>query len=137
MRARSAAQTGSPTAGGWAPASPRARRPGTAAGGRQPIRMRPVIEIDDLEPVDGGFRVKTTDAYDIDVIMMIFNWRVTATPRDGRPETWRGRCYFGSGPAAFVRAVLAAQAWDGDPSTSPPGWNKNIQTGEIRRSAQT
>jgi hypothetical protein len=88
-------------------------------------------EIDDgvrLETVDGGYRIKTTGTHYIDVMQMIFNWRITATPKD-RPWMYdRGWCYQGTGITGFIPAALAAIAWDGSDDTEPPGYFKRVGT---------
>ena len=56
---------------------------------------------------DGGWRVKETDTHWIDVIPMIYNWRVTTTPKSCPMVYDRGWCYQGTGPAAFAAAVPA------------------------------
>ena len=63
---------------------------------------------------------------------MIYNWRVTRTPKD-MPFTYdRHWCYAGTGWPSLLAAVLAAAEWDGADNTEPVGWNKNGQTGEWR-----
>lgn len=85
-----------------------------------------------LTRCDGGYRVKETETHWVDVVRMIYNWRVARTPKDAPWRYDRGWCYAGTDPASFITAVLAALAWDGADSTEPAGWNKNIQTGEWR-----
>jgi hypothetical protein len=85
-----------------------------------------------LVPCDGGYRIKETATHYVDVIRMIYNWRIARVPK-ACPMTYdRGWCYAGKGPDSFARAVLAAAAWDGADDTEPGGWNKNTQTGEWR-----
>lgn len=83
---------------------------------------------------EGLWRVKTSadGRHHIDVVRMIFNWRVATTPVATPYVFARWWCYKGTGPAAFVTAALAALAWDGSDNTEPAGWNKNGQTGEWR-----
>jgi hypothetical protein len=82
---------------------------------------------------DGGFRVKTTATHHIEIMPMIFNYRLVTIPVDDPMFVDRGWCYVGTGPEAFSAAVLAAMAWDGSDDTEPGGWNKNVQTGEWRK----
>lgn len=85
--------------------------------------------------VDGGLRVKETETGWVDVMRMIFNWRITRTPK-AMPETFdRGWCYYGTGHGVLLRAVRAALEWDGGDDTEPPGWDKNAMTGEYREKA--
>ena len=82
--------------------------------------------------INGGFRVKETPAHWVDVVRMIYNWRVARTPK-AMPMTYdRHWCFAGAGWPSLVAAVLAAAEWDVGDDTSPVGWNKNGQTGEWR-----
>lgn len=85
-----------------------------------------------LTPVDGGFRVKETDRYYLDVMQMLFNWRLCCTRKDCELVYDRSWCYVGRDQLAFLTAVFAALEWDGSDDTEPVGWNKNNQTGEWR-----
>lgn len=81
----------------------------------------------DLEPIDGGFHVRDCDGGHrcIDVLRMVYNWRVVRSDR-AHQGIDAAFCYFGhSGTSmeqAFVNAVLAAQAWDG--VGEPAGYDK-------------
>lgn len=89
-----------------------------------------------LAPIDGGYTVKLSEdgRHRIDVLCMMWNWRLVTTPV-AMPMIWdRGWCYYGHGPdghgrertmeSAFRAAVLAAYVWDGDDGTEPPGYDK-------------
>ncbi len=92
----------------------------------------PELLDDVLVPIDGGFRVAETDTHWIDVLAMMFNWRVAETPKRD-PSGWdRAWCYVGRDAATFVRAVAAAKAWVASGEDEPRGWNKSLQTGEWR-----
>ena len=83
----------------------------------------------ELTPIDGGVRIKATDAYHIDVLTMLYNFRIVTTPK-AAPLVWdRGWCYFGNDEATFVRAVLAALAWDGSDDSEPAGYDKRVGVG--------
>ena len=88
----------------------------------------------DLALDDIGYLVKGTGTHLVHVIPMIFNWRVARTPRDddlsGPDRAW---CYYGTDAGVFVRAVLAAMAWDGGDATSPAGFDKDAMTGRYAR----
>lgn len=84
----------------------------------------------EITSVDGGFRVKETGTSWIDVTRMIFNWRVSRTPKDAPWSYDRSYCYFGTDYLTLLRAVRAALEWDGADDSDPPGWDKNVQTGE-------
>lgn len=73
---------------------------------------------------EGGYRIKETATHYIDVMPMLYNWRITTVPI-ACPMTYdRGWCYQGTGIGGFVPAVLAAIAWDGSDDTEPPGYFK-------------
>lgn len=78
-----------------------------------------------LEKLDyGGWRVKETATHYVEVIPMIYNWRIVRTPK-ASPLTYdRGWCYEGTGPETFSAVVLAAWAWDGGDDTEPAGYFK-------------
>jgi hypothetical protein len=92
------------------------------------------VRCDRLTVIDGGWRIKTNDAgtHYIDVLSMLFNYRICTTPIRSLYLTDRHWCYAGKGGDVFLRCVLAASAWDGADDTEPVGWNKNGQTGEWR-----
>lgn len=90
------------------------------------------------QPIDGGWRIKTNDAgtHYIDILGMIFNYRIALTPIAQPLETDRHWCYAGRGIDTLLRVFAAAYAWDGNPDTEPEGWNKSGQTGEWRPPAE-
>jgi len=78
-----------------------------------------------LERLDyGAWRVKETATHWVDVVPMIYNWRVCTTPKSCPLVYDRGWCYQGTDAATFVAAVLAAWAWDGSDETEPAGYLK-------------
>jgi hypothetical protein len=83
--------------------------------------------IPDLTPIDGGYRVTETETHYIDVMRMMFNWRLCATPKALPFVFDAGYCYIGTGPDTFAKAVLAGIEWaKGDPlSDDPIGWDKD------------
>lgn len=72
-------------------------------------------------------RVKTVGAYHIEVIPMMYNWRLHTLLVDGEPYDWSVRfwCYEGRSHSALVAAVCAAMIWDGADDTEPVGWIKS------------
>lgn len=87
----------------------------------------------DVQPIDGGFRCRTTDngLYYIDVIEMIYSWRVVRTPVAAPMIYDRGYCYFGfkegaTKVTALLTALAAAVSWDGADDTDPVGFDKKI-----------
>jgi hypothetical protein len=97
----------------------------TGLPGRGADRAMQAVVIE-LTPILGGYRVKETETDYIDVVRMLFNWRLVRTPKD-RPMTYdRGWCYQGNGPQALFVAVLAAYEWDGGDETEPIGYLKRI-----------
>jgi hypothetical protein len=89
----------------------------------------------ELTSIDGGFRVKETDTHHLDVLAMLFNWRLCTTPKSCPLVYDRSWCYAGRGVDSLLAAVAAAAAWDGSDDTEPVGWNKNNQTGKWREPA--
>ncbi len=84
--------------------------------------------------IDGGWRVKTNSAgtHYVDIMVMLYNYRIALTPIAHPLEIDRHWCYAGHGRRTLLRAAAAALAWDGALDTDPVGWNKNGQTGEWR-----
>jgi hypothetical protein len=84
--------------------------------------------------VGGGyaFRVKRMAQWNVDVTLMMFNWRVQLKLVGDEFCYDRYWCYAGRGDRAFTTAVLACARWDVRDDTEPEGWNKNGQTGEWR-----
>lgn len=79
-----------------------------------------------------GWRVKSTERYHLDVMIMFYNYRLVTTYRDEPGLYDRYWCYAGRTPDVLLAAVAAAFAWDGSDGTEPTGWAKNGQTGEWR-----
>ena len=84
----------------------------------------------DLEITPDGYKVKETEDHIIMVVPMIFNWRVTRSPKDMPGMYDRAWCYYGTGLKTFMKAVLAAKTWNGADDTAPAGWDKNAITGQ-------
>lgn len=82
--------------------------------------------------IPGGFRVKDTGTHHVDILLMIYNWRVARTSKACDESCDRHWCYSGTSWITLVRAAFAAAEWDGGDDTDPAGWNKNGQTGEWR-----
>lgn len=88
-----------------------------------------------VETTESGIRVKVSDdgQHYIDVMTMMFNYRIVTTRVD-MPEVYdRFWCYVGKDQQTLLRATAAALTWSGDDDTEPEGWDKNGQTGEFRR----
>lgn len=89
-----------------------------------------------MQPIDGGLRIKHIGPYYVDVLTMLFTYRLVATPVDCPFVYDRFYCYAGENRAeVFMTAALAAMAWDPTDGSEPAGWNKNGQTGEWRAPA--
>lgn len=85
-------------------------------------------------PIDGGWRVKINEqgTHYVDVLEMMFNYRITLTPIS-MPSVYDAYwCYAGKSPTNLLRTLLSAAAWSGNLGTDPEGWNKNGQTQEWR-----
>lgn len=76
-------------------------------------------------PIDGGFRLPelATDTHHIDILRMLFTWRLVEVPRDTPYQYDRFWCYEGGDP---IPAVLAAVSWYQRDrcaqGTEPTGW---------------
>lgn len=87
-----------------------------------------------LTRIVGGWRVKELDHCFVDVLEMMWNYRVVRThKRFGEADEGYdlGWCYFGKTHQDFTRAVLGALLWDGADDTKPLGWDKDIVTREV------
>jgi len=83
------------------------------------------LDRDELEPIQGGWIVKRTDEYVIDVVRQIFNWRVHVAVPDLYGMVYEhGYCYFGTDAETLTRAVIAAQQWEDPLNTDPIGFDK-------------
>jgi hypothetical protein len=87
----------------------------------------------DLQPIRGGYHVKTlVDGRCIDVMQMLYNWRLVISSSPKHMTIDHGWCYFGHGSdsegrprnmsTAFSAALMAALVWDG--RGAPPGFDK-------------
>jgi hypothetical protein len=86
----------------------------------------------ELIQIEGGYRVAETPTHYLDVMKMLFSWRLCETPKSCPLVYDRYWCYRGGDIQALLAAVAAARAWDGAQDTEPAGWNKNGQTQEWR-----
>lgn len=75
-----------------------------------------------------GYRIKETGTHFIEVMRMIYNWRVVTVPKRNENLIDRAWCYQGTGLDGFLPAALAAIAWDGSDDTEPPGYFKRAGT---------
>ena len=87
----------------------------------------------ELGRIDGGFRLKRTadGQHFIDVIEMIYSWRVVRTPVAAPCGYDVGYCYWGQTREggkvqALADALAAAWEWDGNVDRPPTGFNKKI-----------
>lgn len=111
-----------------------------AGGGGAGVPVLQPLRMDDTEYAEiYGLRVKTVarDAarpdgrqVHVDLLCMIYNWRLVTTPVESPYECERGWCYLG--PRSFTHALLAAIAWDGTDTTTPDGWYKDVRTGVLQ-----
>lgn len=84
----------------------------------------------ELKPIMGGFHVKPapTSGLCIDVMLMLFNWRIVRSDDQHACGYDRGWCYQGTGLNTLLRVVGEAAAWDGADDTEPEGWIKRVAT---------
>jgi hypothetical protein len=84
-----------------------------------------VVSIENPQRIDGGWRVRETQKYFVDVMLMMYgNLRIVLVPKGGPYCYERGWCYHASLPAV----VFAAAAFDPDRGQEPVGWIKEIGT---------
>ena len=95
-------------------------------------------ELAGLERIDGGWRVKTSDngKHYLDLLRMIYNWRLAMTPVAMPSTVDRSWCYFGHGEddegnprnmrTAFATALAAALMWDGSPDSEPQLYDRAV-----------
>lgn len=72
------------------------------------------------------WRVKTTSNWHVEIIPMMFNYRVVLTPVDNLHSWDHGWCYFGKSALVMAAAVLAAQAFDPETESAPAGYDKAL-----------
>lgn len=85
------------------------------------------VEVALPEPVriDGGWRVRETGHYWIDVMVMMFgNTRIVTTPKATPDQYERGWCY--QGPLAVT--ILRCGTFNPDAGEEPEGWVKEAGT---------
>lgn len=82
---------------------------------------------DPVPGYQGGLRVKETSTHFVDILPMIYTWRVVETPKAAPDSYDRGWCY-----TARTAAVLAAMAWDPEVHSEPNVWIKALD-GTMRR----
>lgn len=70
-----------------------------------------------IEP--GRIRLKTIGEHHIEVLQMIFSFRVVETPVDFPTAYGRYWCF-----DTLLAAVAAVNVWDGAPDTEPVGYRK-------------
>jgi hypothetical protein len=101
-----------------------------AADSRLTAVMPEIVVITDSGQL--RYRVKENAIYYLEVIPMLLEWRLHTVRKSDGPLacTQRYWDYAGKGRASFVRAILAAHAWDGAGGSEPQGWNWNGQTRE-------
>ena len=81
--------------------------------------------LDGCEPVVGGYIVRRTDTYVVDVVCQIYNWRLHVSNADEYGKTYvHGYCYFGTGAETLAGALVAAHAWEDPLHTDPIGYGK-------------
>jgi hypothetical protein len=69
----------------------------------------------------GSYTLKTTATHNIDLVLMITNWRIVMTPKDFVYVWDHGWCYSGH---SLLVPVAAAFAWDPDTEAEPLGFVK-------------
>lgn len=76
--------------------------------------------------VDGGWRVRETDRYFVDVMVMLFgNLRIVIVPKDQPWSVERGWCYSNDD---LIAVILRCGTFDPDAGGEPEGWVKEVGT---------
>jgi hypothetical protein len=75
----------------------------------------------------GTVTVKETATHLVEVLPMIYNFRLVLTPKANPDSYDAGWCYFGTGSDSFTRCYLAALAFDPDTEADPAGYDKALQ----------
>jgi hypothetical protein len=86
-----------------------------------------------VEPLDPdaygiGVRVMTTDRCHVDLVRMIFNWRICETDLGAGLSYGRYWCFPGTGNETFDRALAEALRYGGRPDDQPAGFIKSWET---------
>jgi hypothetical protein len=84
-----------------------------------------IVDLSQIEKIeDNRWRVKETETHYIEILGMLFNFRIVTTPKRS-PSIWdRGWCYQGNGVSSWLTVCLAATVWDGSAGTEPAGYFK-------------
>lgn len=74
----------------------------------------------------GCYTVKATENWLVEIMPMMYNYRVVLTPI-GQLDGWEhGWCYFGKNFVTMLRAFLAARAFDPETQSAPEGYDKAL-----------
>jgi hypothetical protein len=87
---------------------------------------RDINELDSFPKVDGGWRIRSTERFYVDVLLMGYNYRIVTRRLDQPGFYERGWCYPRLHGLAAV--VLRAYAFDPDAGEEPTGWIKEAGT---------
>ncbi len=92
----------------------------------QAIQLRRLLPDLSITPVEGGWQVRETDDYFIQIIRMGANQRIVTVPK-AWPEMYeRGWCY---NQEALHAVILRCQLFNPDVGEEPEGWVKEAGTG--------
>ena len=70
--------------------------------------------------------VKRTATHSVDIVPMIFSYRLVLTPLDSPMGYDVGWCYFGLERAVFSRCMIAAMHFDPDTEEAPAWFDKQL-----------
>lgn len=83
------------------------------------------VSIQAPQPIHGGWRVRETEHFWVDVLTMMFgNTRIVVTPKDQPLAYLRGWCY----SDGLTLTVLRAGTFDPEAGEEPVGWVKEVGT---------
>lgn len=72
------------------------------------------------------YTVKQCGDWLVEIVPMIFNYRIVLTPAADPDSYAYGWCYFGGSEASMARAVMAAVAFDPRVDLEPHGYDKAV-----------
>lgn len=77
-----------------------------------------------MEPIDGGFRLFEQESHYVDLLQMIYTWRLVTTSKRSPLTYDRHWCY-----ETYLGAVVAAILWqEFAEDDEPQGWVKAVHT---------
>lgn len=85
-----------------------------------------------FEEIEGGWRIRSTERWDVLVLNMGFNWRI-AIKAHADPDwvQWTRAWCYPKNEHDLASVVMRAMIFDADGSHEPIGWIKEAQTSRV------